>query len=113
VSSRRSRLPLILLLRDQLGLGELGEVEAHAVRTRPVPPRLIARLLREEPLGGDLTARQREVMVLLTSGYSRKEIAKEMGVTEETIKSHLQSVYLKLGVHRQIEAINAFIERAA
>ena len=108
-----TRLPLILKLRDQLGLSDLAQVEVELVRQRPVPARLITALLRPDPPEVVLSPAERRVMVLLTSGFTREEIAEELGVTVETVKSHLQRTYGKLGVHRQIEAINAFLDRAA
>lgn len=46
----------------------------------------------------DLTAREREVMVLAVKGLANKEIARELKVTEGTVKIHLHKVYRKLGV---------------
>jgi DNA-binding NarL/FixJ family response regulator len=101
---------LIKALYVELGEARLAELEAQTVLHRPVPQRLMVRLLKEEIVGTNLTPRQREVMVLLTSGFSRQEIADEMGITLETVKSHLKHAYSKLGVRGQIDAINTFLE---
>ena len=45
-----------------------------------------------------LSVREREVMLLAAKGLPNKEIARELKVTEGTIKLHLHSVYRKLGV---------------
>lgn len=113
VKRRQSRLPLILALRDEFGLEKLAQIEVEAVRQRPVPRRLLARLALEEVGGPQLTPRQRECMVLLTSGLTRKEIAAELGVGPETVKTHLRHAYAKLGVRRKVDAINAFLEGAS
>ena len=47
---------------------------------------------------GALSAREREVMLLAAKGLANKEIARELKVTEGTVKLHLHRVYLKLGV---------------
>jgi two-component system nitrate/nitrite response regulator NarL len=45
-----------------------------------------------------LSTRQREVMLLAAKGFKNKAIARELNVTEGTIKVHLHNVYEKLGV---------------
>jgi len=48
-----------------------------------------------------LTRREAEVVALLNEGFSNKEIARRLGIMEDTVKKHLQSVFGKLGVHRR------------
>jgi two-component system, NarL family, nitrate/nitrite response regulator NarL len=47
---------------------------------------------------GVLSAREREVMLLAAKGLANKEIARELKVTEGTIKLHLHNIYRKLGI---------------
>lgn len=47
------------------------------------------------------TAREREVLALLKQGMSNKQIARELGVMEDTVKKHLQHVYDKVGIRRR------------
>jgi DNA-binding CsgD family transcriptional regulator len=99
---------------ERLGSTRLAELEVDAVRTRPVPSRLVARLAREDgEHAGRLTPRERECLVLLAAGMRRQEIADELGIAHETVRSHLSRAYLELGVHRQIDAVNAFLDDAA
>lgn len=66
----------------------------------PAPPRL--RLVGGVPL----TGREIAALQLLTDGsMSQKDMAREMGVSTNTIKTHLKSLYLKLGAHCRGEAI--------
>ena len=48
-----------------------------------------------------LTPREVQVVELLRRGCINKEIARELGIMEDTVKKHLQSVFAKLGVHRR------------
>lgn len=57
------------------------------------------------PEAGALSARQREILALLAAGLSNKEIARELVVSENTIKTHLANLYAKLGVGRRTEAL--------
>jgi len=107
---RSSRAPLIRALAAEIGLERLAELEVQAVRRRAVPERLLRRLF--EP-AAPLTSRQRQVLVLAASGLSNQEIADELAITLETVKTHLKKTYVRLGVHNRIEAINAFIEGEA
>jgi two-component system nitrate/nitrite response regulator NarL len=52
-----------------------------------------------------LTARELEVMQLLASGVTNKEIANRLGVTEHTVKFHVNSILGKLGVATRTEAV--------
>jgi DNA-binding NarL/FixJ family response regulator len=45
-----------------------------------------------------LSSREREVMLLAAKGFANKQIARELKVTEGTVKIHLHRVYQKLGV---------------
>ena len=44
----------------------------------------------------ELTPREREVLQLVTEGHTNKEIGKELGITEDTVKKHMQSILAKL-----------------
>jgi DNA-binding NarL/FixJ family response regulator len=53
-----------------------------------------------------LTAREREILASLVNGNSYKMIASELGISLETVKTHIKSVYDKLQVHSQTEAVS-------
>jgi len=60
-----------------------------------------------------LTAREREVLKLAAVGYSNKDIAKELSITQDTVKKHMQSILGKLHassrIHAAIQATRAGI----
>ena len=57
-----------------------------------------------EPLHGDLTPREREVLALIAGGLSNKRIARELDVSEKTVKAHVGHVLAKLGVTDRTQA---------
>jgi len=58
-----------------------------------------------------LTRREREVLKLVASGYPNKDIARECGVSEETIKHHLTRIFDKVGASNRLELAMVATER--
>jgi len=52
-----------------------------------------------------LTARECEILALLASGQSNKEMARVLGISPNTVKTHIARVYEKLEVQRRVQAI--------
>jgi NarL family two-component system response regulator LiaR len=52
-----------------------------------------------------LTPREKEVLCILTTGCTNKEIAQALFISEKTVKSHLNSIFKKLNVTRRLQAI--------
>lgn len=55
----------------------------------------------------ELTERESEILLLLGNGLSNKEIARNVFVSENTVKYHLKNIYSKLRVSSRLQAINA------
>jgi two-component system nitrate/nitrite response regulator NarL len=53
---------------------------------------------------GRLTRREAEVLALIANGLSNKLIARQLAIQEQTVKNHVHSILVKLGVHRRAEA---------
>lgn len=49
----------------------------------------------------ELSARQREIALLMATGYSNKEIAEKFCISEHTVKDHVKEIFQKIGVHRR------------
>jgi DNA-binding CsgD family transcriptional regulator len=65
--------------------------------------------LAVQPAVDPLTAREREVATLATSGLGSKEIAAALFVSKRTVEAHLDHIYRKLGVHGRSELAEALI----
>jgi DNA-binding CsgD family transcriptional regulator len=52
-----------------------------------------------------LTARQRELMRLIAAGHTNAKIARQLGITEGTVRSHLEDIYTRLQVCNRAAAV--------
>lgn len=50
------------------------------------------------------TQREKEVLALILKGYKNNEIAKELFITNHTVKAHLAKIYDKIGVNNKVQA---------
>jgi two-component system, NarL family, response regulator LiaR len=69
-------------------------------------PSVAARVMSAvaRPERDDLTPREREVLALIVRGMANKRIARELGVSEKTVKTHVGHVLAKLGVTDRTQA---------
>jgi DNA-binding NarL/FixJ family response regulator len=114
-----ARLLFLTLSMDDDSLDEAFEAGADAALSKAVHPIALGTLLREtvrsnivhrfrrtRPLDADcpLTSREIETLALAAQGYTNGRIARELWVTEQTVKFHLSNTYRKLGVANRTEA---------
>ena len=87
-------------LLDVLGGGApmTSEIARHVIESFHAK-----RTGRSESLS--LTAREEETLVMLTKGYSNKEIADRLKVSIETVRTHLKNIYEKMHVRSRTEAV--------
>jgi DNA-binding NarL/FixJ family response regulator len=113
---------LLLTVRmDDEWLSEAFEAGADGVVSKTVHPVSLGTLLREiahghvvqrfrpaKPVAAredcPLTEREKEILALAAEGYTNGRIARELWVTEQTVKFHLSNTYRKLGVSNRTEA---------
>ncbi len=60
----------------------------------------------------DLTPREGEILCLLADGQSNKVIARNLGISDGTVKLHVKSILRKLNVHSRVEAAVIAVEQA-
>jgi DNA-binding NarL/FixJ family response regulator len=113
---------LMLTLRmDSEAVDAAFAAGAHAVVSKNVHPVSLGTLLREISLGNvvhryeprtaaveqtecPLTDRELEILRLVAEGHTNNRIARQLWVTEQTVKFHLSNTYRKLGVANRTEA---------
>ena len=52
-----------------------------------------------------LTARERDILAMISRGLSNKRIARTLEISPETVKSHVKHIFLKLEVGTRTEAV--------
>lgn len=62
------------------------------------------RNLADRAQGRDLTRRESEILDCLTGGASNKQIGRDLGITEATVKIHMKSLIRKIGVSNRTQA---------
>jgi DNA-binding NarL/FixJ family response regulator len=112
---------LLLTARmEERWVSQVFEAGADGVLSKTVHPVSMGTLLREIAQGHvvqrfqrttaaqeapcPLTEREREILSLTAEGYTNQKIARELWVTEQTVKFHLSNLYRKLGVGNRTEA---------
>ncbi len=81
---------------------EVREVEVREVRV-PAPSTFVRNDARVESLG--VTPRELEILELIASGLSNREIAEKVFVSENTVKTHSSRLFDKLGARRRTQAV--------
>ena len=100
------------LLKDAPAEQLFAGIRATARGETVLAPSVAARLVRRAAAPGPVvTEREVEVLELLSRGLGNREMARELLVSEATVKSHLSHVYTKLGVDTRAGAVAAAIER--
>lgn len=78
----------------------------HRYLPREIAQRLADRLARPEP-----SPREREVLALIAKGRSNKEVASDLGLSEDTVKRHVSNLMAKLGAQDRTQAVTEALRR--
>jgi LuxR family maltose regulon positive regulatory protein len=88
------------ILKELVKLGTTSRYTTILLRAFPTD-----RASQQINLVEELSPRELEVLRLLTTSLSVKEIANELVVSVNTARSHIKSIYSKMGVNRRLDAI--------
>ncbi|HZJ08824.1 MAG TPA: response regulator transcription factor, partial [Trueperaceae bacterium] len=116
--------PIVVMLttHDEPGvIAAARQAGATAFLSKETAPKELAKLLRrivEDPERDwlphvslpSLTPREEQTLALLSMGHSNKAIAKEMGLSPDTVKDHLERVFAKLEVRDRLAAVKRAME---
>ena len=99
---------LVLALRDIMAgktvvAPDLAPVLARVVQGDSIVP-------AEESPFAKLTPRENEILALLAEGQSNKVIARNLGISDGTVKLHVKAILRKLDVHSRVEAAVIAVE---
>ncbi|MBK1629871.1 two-component system response regulator NarL [Thiohalocapsa halophila] len=84
---------------------DLTGVLARALRPEPEPA------AAPQPAVSELTPREQEILCHLAAGQSNKAIARELGISDGTVKLHVKAILRKLAVHSRVEAAVMAVEQ--
>ena len=96
------------LLKD-MPIEEINETIRMVVEGDALLPKIVAKRLAERSTRDPITERERDVLEALVKGRSNREIASSLSISEETVKSHFKTLFLKLRVRDRTEAAIAAI----
>jgi DNA-binding NarL/FixJ family response regulator len=86
------------ILKEALRVAYAGELWLD----RKIIKNILCRINHEEK-GIDLTKKEREIVGLICHGYRNKEIAQKLDISEQTVKSHCNRIYKKVGVTDRLQ----------
>jgi LuxR family maltose regulon positive regulatory protein len=101
--------PMLALLREIAASGPHAAYASQLLSLAGEELSSPTRLRMANP--DDLSEREQDVLALLAKGYANREIADELVVSLDTVKTHLRNAYMKLGVHSRTQAITKAQER--
>jgi DNA-binding NarL/FixJ family response regulator len=93
-----------LILRTRPLAEAVSTLRSVSAGASVFPPGLMTMLRGLNSEAETLTARQREVLDLLSAGHSNVEIAKRLHISVNTVKFHVRIIYKLLGVHCRVAA---------
>lgn len=71
----------------------------------------IQKLLAEDPPAEKLTARQLDILESVTRGLTNADIAKQLGLQEQSVKEHISAIFAKIGASNRSEAVSIALRK--
>lgn len=88
-----------------------GKTQLHLWREPlPEPVQLGPEPAPIPPPADGLTQREREVALLVADGLRSREVAERLGIASQTVKSHLKTIFDKLGVRNRVELARRLVQ---
>ncbi|HKR10216.1 MAG TPA: helix-turn-helix transcriptional regulator [Gemmatimonadaceae bacterium] len=81
------------------------------VIARAAPVARVPTRIRSESSAAPLSRREREILALLADGLVNKQIAARLGISTNTVKTHLELLFEKLGVATRAEAVATAVKQ--
>ncbi len=124
-----SKVLILTALRDRARDEEALQRGARGLVLKDAPPEVLVSAVRAVAGGGlwfdprvlaapkkpaepgpadrlaGLTAREREIVLLVVEGLRNEEVARRIGITEKTVRNHLTAVFDKVGVSSRLELV--------
>jgi DNA-binding NarL/FixJ family response regulator len=97
--------------REDLFTAVRAAADGRTVLSPAVASRLVSRVRAPSATRTSLSAREREVLVLVAKGTANREIARTLFISEATVKTHLLHIYAKFGVNDRAAAVATGFER--
>ncbi|MBE2215249.1 MAG: response regulator transcription factor [Opitutaceae bacterium] len=98
------------VLKSSTGEGLIPAIRAVAAGERWIPRDVASRLAMRKTYE-PLSTREIEVLRLIARGRANKEIARELSISENTVKDHMKNILSKLHVSARTEAVTAAAQR--
>ena len=98
------------LLKGTVNRDLMDTIRAVHAGQKRIPPEVAAELA-EHTLEGELSPREIHVLRLVASGNANKEIAIQLSITEETVKSHITRILAKLQANDRTHAVTIALRR--
>lgn len=80
-----------------------GNCYVQAEVTAPLLDQVAGRV--PSPVAPTLTGRERDVLGLVAAGYANKQIARQLTISEATVKTHLKDIFVRLAAANRAEAV--------
>jgi len=98
------------ILKGEVHRALLDTIRAVHAGHKRIPPEVAAELA-EHAAEDDLTSREIDVLRLIAAGNANKEIAGQLSIAEDTVKSHVTNILAKLGANDRTHAVTIGLKR--